>query len=75
LRLRCMDWGFTLPEVKQVVYMEHSQADQEVPFIAAEMTAKMIPSCQLEVREGEHFSRDALDRFIRNTMLRQQESQ
>jgi pimeloyl-ACP methyl ester carboxylesterase len=75
LRLRCMDWGFTLPEVKQAVYMEHSQTDQEVPFIAAEITAKMIPNCQLEVREGEHFSKDALDRFIRNTMLRQQESQ
>jgi pimeloyl-ACP methyl ester carboxylesterase len=75
LRLRCMDWGFILPQVVQPVYMEHSRTDQEVPFIAAEMTAKMIPNCQLEEREGEHFSGDTLDRFIRNTMLRQQESQ
>ena len=74
LRLRCMDWGFILPEVVQAVYMEHSRTDQEVPFIAAEMTAKMIPNCQLEVREGEHFSKETLEQFIRNIMLRQQES-
>jgi pimeloyl-ACP methyl ester carboxylesterase len=74
LRLRCMDWGFALPEVKQAVYMEHSQTDQEVPFIAAELTAKMMPNCQLKVREGEHFSADALDQFIQNIILRHQEN-
>jgi pimeloyl-ACP methyl ester carboxylesterase len=74
LRLRCMDWGFVLPEVVQAVYMEHSRTDREVPFTAAEMTAKMMPNCQLEVREGEHFSKETLDRFIRNTMLRPQAS-
>ena len=71
LRLRCMDWGFTLSEIVQAVHMEHSQMDQEVPFVAAEMTAKMMPNCQLEVREGEHFSEETLDQFIRNTMLKQ----
>ena len=70
LRLRCMDWGFTLSEIVQAVHMEHSQMDQEVPFVAAEMTAKMMPNCQLEVREGEHFSEEALDQFIRDTMLK-----
>jgi pimeloyl-ACP methyl ester carboxylesterase len=69
LRLRCMEWGFLLPEVKSRVYMEHSQTDSEVPFITAEITAKMMPNCQLEVREGEHFSQGTLDRFIRNVML------
>jgi pimeloyl-ACP methyl ester carboxylesterase len=71
LRLRCVDWGFTLSEVKEPVYMEHSKTDTEVPFITAEMTAKLIPNCRLEAREGEHFSEEALDNFIRNTMLRQ----
>jgi pimeloyl-ACP methyl ester carboxylesterase len=69
LRIRCMDWGFTLSEVRAAVYMEHSQTDSEVPLVAAEMTAKMIPNCQLEVRKGEHFSEGTLDRFIRNVVL------
>jgi pimeloyl-ACP methyl ester carboxylesterase len=73
LRLRCMDWGFTLSEVARPVYMEHSRTDQEVPFIVAEMTADMLPHCQLESREGEHFSAETLDRFIRRIMLGHQE--
>ena len=44
LRLRCMNWGFVLPEIRPTVYMEHSKTDPEVPFITAEMTAKMMPS-------------------------------
>jgi hypothetical protein len=24
LRIRCMDWGFRLPEIRGAVYMEHS---------------------------------------------------
>ena len=75
LQLRCMGWGFMLSEVREAVYMEHSQTDREIPFVTAEMTAKMIPNCQLEVREGEHFSEETLDQFIRDIMLRQKESQ
>jgi len=75
LRLRCMNWGFILPEVKSVVYMEHSKTDPEVPFITAKITAKMIPNCQFEVREGEHFSKETLDQFIENLMLRPTQSQ
>ena len=71
LRIRCMDWGFTLAEVRQMVYMEHSKTDHEVPFITAEMTAKLIPNCRLGTREGKHFSDEALDRFIRSTILKQ----
>ena len=71
LRIRCMDWGFPLSEVRAAVYMEHSQTDSEVPFVTAKMTAKMIPNCRLEVREGEHFSERTLDRFIRNVVLSQ----
>ena len=71
LRLRGMDWGFTLLEVRAPVYMEHSRTDRGVPLITAEMTAKLLPHCRLEIRDGEHFSEDTLDRFIRNTILRQ----
>ncbi|MBN1584352.1 MAG: alpha/beta fold hydrolase [Anaerolineae bacterium] len=69
LKIRCMDWGFTLSEVKAAVYMEHSRTDSDVPFVTAEMTARMIPDCRLTVREGEHFSKETLDRFIRNIVL------
>lgn len=50
LRLRCMDWGFTLSEVTEMVYMQHSKTDGDVPFITAEMTAKLIPNCQFTIR-------------------------
>ena len=69
LRLRCMEWGFVLPEIKSRVYMEHSQTDPEVPFITAEMTAKMISNCRLKVRKGEHFSQETLNQFINDVML------
>jgi pimeloyl-ACP methyl ester carboxylesterase len=72
LRLRCMDWGFTLSEVRAPVYMEHSRTDPGVPLITAQMTAQLLPDCHLEIREGEHFSEALLDRFIRNTVLRQE---
>jgi pimeloyl-ACP methyl ester carboxylesterase len=75
LRLRSMDWGFRLSDVRSAVCMEHSQSDPEVPFITAEMTAKMLPNCQFEARRGEHFSKETLDRFIKNIMLRESESQ
>ena len=70
-RLRCVDWGFMLSEVREMVFMEHSKTDTEVPFITAEMTAKLIPNCRLEIRQGEHFSGETLDDFIRNVMLKQ----
>jgi pimeloyl-ACP methyl ester carboxylesterase len=65
-RLRCMDWGFTLADVPQAVFMQHSKADN---FKTAEMTARMLPNCHLDVRETEeHFSPELLDDFIRTTM-------
>ncbi|MFN2235968.1 MAG: alpha/beta fold hydrolase [Anaerolineales bacterium] len=69
LRLRCMDWGFTLSEVKPQVCMQHSQADAQVPFITAQLTAKRIPNCQLSIRTGEHFSQETLDRFFKDILL------
>jgi pimeloyl-ACP methyl ester carboxylesterase len=68
-RLRCKDWGFSLSEVKAFVYMQHSKEDAQVPFITAEMTAKLLPNCRFEAREtGEHFSNEILDDYIKATM-------
>ncbi len=69
LKLRCQDWGFSLQEVKARVYMQHSRADEAVPFITAELTSKLLPNCTLAIREtGVHFSPEALDDFIRTTV-------
>ena len=71
LCLRCRDWGFSLSEVTERVYMQHSKTDGDVPFITAEMTAKLLPNCQFDAREGEHFSTTALNTFIRSTILKE----
>ena len=69
LRIRCMDWGFQLSEVTERVSMRHSKADDAVPFITAEMTARLMPNCRLEVRENDvHFSQEVLDDFISTVM-------
>jgi pimeloyl-ACP methyl ester carboxylesterase len=70
LRLRCMAWGFDLSDVREHVYMQHSRMDDQVPFITAEMTSRLLPDCQFEVREnGEHFSNQVLDDFIQRAMI------
>jgi pimeloyl-ACP methyl ester carboxylesterase len=70
LRLRFMDWGFCLADVKARVFMRHSKCDDAVPFQTAQRTAQLLPNCQLEVMEtGPHFSKDALDDFIKTTIL------
>jgi pimeloyl-ACP methyl ester carboxylesterase len=71
LRIRCMDWGFALSELKAQVIMEHSREDREIPFVTAKMTAGSLPNCKLIARDGEHFSAGLLDEFIQNSMLRQ----
>jgi pimeloyl-ACP methyl ester carboxylesterase len=70
LRLRCMAWGFNLSDVREHVYMQHSRVDDQVPFITAEMTSRLLPNCRFEVREnGEHFSSQVLDDFIQRAMI------
>ena len=65
LRLRCNDWGFSLSEIKVPVHMQHSKTDDQVPYITAEMTAKLLPGCHLHPKEhGLHFSAEVLDDFI-----------
>jgi len=76
LKLRCMDWGFRLSEVTQNVYMQHSKNDPHVPFITAEITARLLPNCQFIVKEGDvHFSQETLDEFIAKAMARHYEKQ
>jgi len=70
LKLRCQDWGFSLPELLNPVYMQHSELDDSVPLVTAQITAGMLPNCRLEIRtQGPHFSVTELDEFIRATML------
>jgi len=74
LKLRCMDWGFSLAAVQENVYMRHSKADEAVPLITAEMTSKLLPNCQFEIRENDvHFSPEGLDDFIRTVMAEKYE--
>jgi pimeloyl-ACP methyl ester carboxylesterase len=71
LKLRCVDWGFDLSDLRPAVHMQHGVADAEVPIIAAEMTSRLLPNCRFEARkEGGHFSNELLDRFIEDTMLK-----
>ena len=70
LKLRGVDWGFQLPELETRVYMRHSQADEAVPLVTAEMTARLLPNCHFEKRENDtHFSQEVLDDFIRTVLL------
>lgn len=69
LKLRCMDWGFQLSDVKGRVYMRHSRSDTSVPLITAELTAQLLPNSQIEVRENDvHFSQEVFDDFISAVM-------
>lgn len=70
LLLRGIDWGFNLAEVPQEVFMRHSRSDTNVPFITAEITARLLPHCHLEVRDNDvHFSEDVLNDFIKKTII------
>jgi pimeloyl-ACP methyl ester carboxylesterase len=70
LRIRVMDWGFSPSDVSVPVYMQHSRFDTAVPFITAEMTARLLPKCNFMVQENDvHFSPETLDDFIQRVML------
>lgn len=69
-KLRCQDWGFRLSQRNTPVYMQHSRNDSSIPLVTAEMTARLLPNCRLEVKDSDvHFSTQALDEFIQNTIL------
>ncbi len=70
LRLRFMDWGFRLSDVKSKVFMRHSKDDDSVPFRTAVRTAELLPDCHLDLLEsGPHFSKEVLEQFIEETIL------
>ena len=69
LKLRCRNWGFDLSDIKANVYMQHCKRDNQVPFITAEMTSRMLPNCRfIEKDSGEHFSIETLNDFIQTVM-------
>jgi pimeloyl-ACP methyl ester carboxylesterase len=68
-KLRCADWGFNLAEIQTPVQMRHSRADESVPLISAQITARLLRNCQLEIREHDaHFTQAVLDDFILSTI-------
>ncbi len=70
-RLRCMDWGFRLNQIRQKVFMRHARLDKSVPFECAKMTADILENCELLVDEGDiHFSTDSLDFFLKRTVVK-----
>jgi hypothetical protein len=76
LILRCSDWGFKLSEIKPNIYMQHSRGDSNIPMITAQLTANMLPHCELRIKEtDEHFSPPALDEFIETVILRNFENE
>ncbi|MBN2444419.1 MAG: alpha/beta hydrolase [Spirochaetales bacterium] len=71
LRIRFKDWGFTLPEIKAKVFMQHSKKDEVLPYVMAEITAKLLSDCKLELlEEGSHFTNEGYESFIQNTVIR-----
>lgn len=69
-RLRCMDWGFQLAEVKQKVLMRHARFDPGVPLFAVKLIAAMLPNVSLKVEETDiHFSQETLDAFIETEII------
>lgn len=70
LYLRCRDWGFRLEDMQVPVVMQHSQTDDAVPSVTAQLTAARLPHCTLvEKAMGEHFSSVLLNEFIKTTMV------
>lgn len=68
LRIRGMDWGFDLSDIKLPVFMRHSRTDN---FKAAEITSQLLPDCKLDIRENDpHFSQAVLDDFIQTVMAK-----
>ncbi len=71
LRLRFIDWEFSLADVREKTFMRHSKTDDSVPYESAIRTSELLPNCQLELTEtGPHFSSEILDEFIQNTILK-----
>lgn len=65
-----MTGGFKLSDVKAPVTMQHSLDDSQVPFVTAEMTARLLPHCHFDIRkQGGHFSKELLSCFFETLLL------
>jgi pimeloyl-ACP methyl ester carboxylesterase len=70
LKIRARDWGFSLADVTEPVFMRHSHLDGNVPCITAQLTSKLLPNCTCEIMENDvHFSIETLDNFIKEVIL------
>ncbi len=50
--------------------MQHSRRDAGIPLVTAELTARLLPNCILDVKDTDvHFSEAALDEFIHTAIL------
>jgi pimeloyl-ACP methyl ester carboxylesterase len=69
-RLRCMDWGFQMAEVKQKVIIRHARFDGNVPLTTVEKTVALLQNGVLNVEENEvHFSPETLDAFFESEII------
>ncbi|ULQ60633.1 alpha/beta hydrolase [Brucepastera parasyntrophica] len=68
-RIKYLDWGFVLPEVKSRVFMQHSRTDDVIPYRCAVRTSQLLPNCSFELLgDGPHFSPEAFEQFIEKTI-------
>jgi len=71
LRIRFKDWGFTLPEIKSKVFMQHSKKDGVIPYPLAVRTAALLRSYELELLdEGDHFTVERYESFLQRTVIK-----
>jgi pimeloyl-ACP methyl ester carboxylesterase len=70
LRLRFVEWGFRLSNIKGKVWIQHSRTDPEIPVGSVIKTAELIPHCRLDLLDnGPHFSTESLDNFLAKTVV------
>jgi hypothetical protein len=70
LRLRSLNWGFSLEDIKSPVIMRHSKTDNDVPYETALRTSKLLKNCKFEtIEDGPHFSEESLNNFIEKNMI------
>jgi hypothetical protein len=71
-----MDWGFQLPEVKQLVFTRHARFDAGVPLACVELTSLILPNIELSIEESDiHFSRETLDVFFESEIIPRMQAQ
>ncbi|MCG8347313.1 MAG: alpha/beta hydrolase [Chloroflexales bacterium] len=64
-KLQSLEWGFTLQDVTQPVFMQHSKQDEEAPFAAALKTAELLKQCTLyQLDDAPHVSEETLQAFL-----------